>query len=138
MRRTLLAVALAFAGCSSQQEDAAPSHPSWGPAVIADGSSVAEIPESHFGPKLGSESECLLAKGAWGAVGESSKPRCIVPTGDAEKTCDDHSQCRGLCLASWTAEVGAVARGQCAATYYQIGCHAWLYDGRVGRRVCLD
>jgi len=138
VRIALTVLALVCGSCDSEQDIAPSVHPSWGPAVIVDGSRVPTIAESHFGPKLRTERECLSNQGTWGVVGESSQPRCIVPTNDGGTTCSDHAQCQGLCLADWTINVGQAATGQCAATYYQLGCHAWIYSGSVGRQVCLD
>ena len=138
MRVALAVVMLVCGGCDSGEDPAKSAHPSWGPAVVVDGMTVPVIPESHFGPMLKTQSECLSAKGTWGVVGESSMPRCIVPTTDGGTTCNDHANCQGLCLADWTIDVGQTVKGQCAATYYELECHAWIYSGRVGRRVCLD
>jgi hypothetical protein len=138
MLRTLVMVVLVCSGCDSGQGATQTVHPSWGPMVVIASSPVPAIQESHFGPKLKTEAECLSAQGSWGVVGESSQPRCIVPTTDGGTPCNDHAQCQGLCLADWKIDVGQAATGQCSATYYELECLAWIYGGRVGRQVCLD
>ncbi len=113
-------------------------HPSWGPSVVVEGLAVPAIAESHWGPRISGAAECQSANGTWGVVGESSEPRCIVPTTDGALSCSDHAQCQGLCPADWVTGLGEKAVGQCAATYYEIGCRSWVYGGRVGQRVCLE
>jgi len=138
IRSAAIASMVLFAACGTGESDAPPAHPSWGPAVVMGNSSVPAIAESHFGPRLTTEQECLAANGSWGVVGESSAPRCIVPTGDGGTSCTDHAQCQGLCIAGSDIELGQATTGQCAATFYEMECHTWIYGGRAERKVCLD
>jgi hypothetical protein len=137
-RYALFGALIVCSGCSPSQQNDSSEHPSFGPGVVVEGTPVPAIAESHFGPKFSNEFDCKSANGSWGVVGESSKPRCIVPTGDGAKPCYDHSQCLGLCLATANPRIGDKAEGQCASTYYALGCHTWIYSGRAGRRVCLE
>jgi len=138
MRLVLALMTITTGGCTIGQGVADSVHPSWGPAVVVDESAVPRIAESHFGPRIASATDCASVNGSWGAIGENSEPRCVVPTTDGGTSCTDHAQCQGLCLADWNVGIREITAGQCAGTYYDIGCHSWVYSGRVGRRVCLD
>lgn len=138
VRSIVIVLMFLCAACGSGKNGAPSPHPSWGPAVILGNSPVPDIAESHFGPKLTTEQECQTANGSWGIVGESTAPRCIVPTSDGGALCTDHAQCQGLCIAGSDIELGQPARGTCATTYYEMECHTWVFNGRAERRVCLD
>lgn len=99
---------------------------------------VPDIADSHFGPRITTEGDCHSVNGSWVVVGESTAPRCIVPTSDGGALCTDHAQCQGLCLAGAEIELGHPTTGQCATTYYEMECHTWVFSGRAERYVCLD
>jgi hypothetical protein len=94
-----------------------------------------------------SEAECTERGGTWRAVGILPQKICVLPTGDAGRTCGDGGECEGTCLAALSeAERDAVMRrhqtivttGQCSPAIPLVGCLAIVREGVVSGIVCYD
>ena len=87
-----------------------------------------------------SEEACLAASGDWFRFyGLSGKPRCVLPTGDADKPCSGWQQCEGLCLAEpgVNQDSGGDQIGFCSSRDSLLGCHMLVQDGKA-QPMCID
>ena len=107
-------------------------------SVIADGP-FSGISESHFGPRVSSKKDCDGHNGTWKVYGESLSPRCFVPTSDGGKSCNDHSECQGLCVAPPGPTADTTSYARCTSNFGMIGhCASLVSNGEVGRPLCVD
>lgn len=72
---------------------------------------------------------CEKDGGAWAGVGTSGAKSCVKPTGDSGKSCDQQSDCEGLCLAR---------SRTCAPIKPMFGCNDILQDDGREVTLCID
>lgn len=96
-----------------------------------------------------SKPECLANGGKWGLHGEHEKEFCILPAGDAGKTCRDSAECEGYCIAKLTPEEEKLLTGEhgkhslkktgaCSEWQTEFGCFAMVNRGKVTGIICHD
>jgi hypothetical protein len=95
----------------------------------------SSVPESHFGPHVETEAECKAYSGQWLLHGFSPYPRCIVPTNDGGKPCNDYIDCSGFCVTTRDEEPGAKAEGVCADDFTWVDSVQYIVKGRADNRL---
>ncbi|MFA6355314.1 MAG: hypothetical protein WCW65_02725 [Candidatus Paceibacterota bacterium] len=97
------------------------------------------------------EESCKKIGGRWLSVDprfDSSK-FCEMPTSDGGKVCSDQNECEGSCLANLSNEDRLnlektdgpdfiYKNGQCTSWKMNIGCNAFVYEGKVSSILCVD
>jgi hypothetical protein len=91
------------------------------------------------------EEECLSKGGKWGRIGLGPKDECNLPTTDANRECNDSSECEGVCLAEISAEERQEAmqgkvfnrKGKCTSWMIVVGCQARVNNGQASL-ICID
>ncbi|QDC10719.1 hypothetical protein FHY55_16430 [Oceanicola sp. D3] len=76
----------------------------------------------------GQAAQCTKTKGRFVQRGEGGTFTCVRPTRDANKSCDDSSDCEGLCFAK---------SRTCAPATPLFGCYDALESGRVVK-ICTE
>jgi len=128
---TLLAASMIAAGAGS-------TVPAQTPPEVFD-NQHAPIKVKHFGPLVQTKAQCLKLGGSWKVIGQSLKPRCIVPTTDGGKVCTDHSQCQGLCIGPQDAKPGTRTTGRCRGSYNLIAtCLVYVSKGIAEPGLCVE
>jgi len=77
---------------------------------------------------------CLAQNGEWKRVGLSQQEQCNLRTSDVGNHCTDSSHCEGACIGK---DVDATS-GKCSEWRLVVGCHAFLYNGKVPGILCAD
>jgi hypothetical protein len=91
------------------------------------------------------EEECLNRGGKWGRIGLGSKDECNLPTADANRECNDSSECESVCLAEMSTEERREAmkgksfnrKGKCSSWMIVVGCQARVNNGKTSL-ICID
>ncbi len=106
---TVLLISVLLAGC---QEDGAES-------------SDAEIPELLNPLRV----ECEKSGGRWGTVRGRDTYACFHQTRDANKSCDNESDCEGMCLAR---------SRTCTPQIPLFGCHEVISSSGLRQTRCIE
>ena len=90
---------------------------------------------------------CEELGGRWGRVGIYPQEFCNLPTKDANKICNDASECEGTCIAelskdqiekTWRGGATIYASGKCTAWKLTVGCKPVVRKGKVKGLLCQD
>ncbi len=85
------------------------------------------------------QEQCRAEGGLIRGVGMFGTPACVKPFPDADKSCSDKSECKGLCKAHDDAIVGDRAVGTCQKDTHDIyGCYNKIEEGIVAAGICMD
>lgn len=93
------------------------------------------------------QADCERLGGKWGKIGIFPKKICNLPTKDANKVCNDFSECEGTCMAelskdqiekTWRSRVTINASGKCTPWRLTVGCYPRVHDGKVKGLFCQD
>lgn len=92
--------------------------------------------------------DCASVGGKWGKAGIFPKEFCNLPTKDANKICNDASECEGTCLAmsltreqveqTWRQKIPIRTSGKCTAWKLVFGCMPVVRNGKVQGLFCQD
>lgn len=82
---------------------------------------------------------CEELGGAWGRFGLMEIDQCNLPTNDANKVCNDTSECESVCFTVEPIAKGAKANGRCYSKTITLGtCLNLVHDGIAQGQVCED
>jgi hypothetical protein len=82
---------------------------------------------------------CERPGGTWGRFGLMEIDQCNLPTTDANKVCNDSSECEGVCFTDAPTPKGTKTNGQCYSNTITLGtCLNLVHDGVAQGQVCED
>ncbi len=85
------------------------------------------------------QGSCERLGGTWGRFGLMEIDQCNMPTTDANKVCNDSSECEGVCFTDTHARKGTETNGQCYSKTITLGtCLNLVHDGVAQGQVCED
>jgi hypothetical protein len=91
------------------------------------------------GSAPGDQLSCEKLGGAWGRFGLMEIDQCNLPTTDANKGCNDSSDCEGVCFTDAAVPQGTKTNGQCYNKTITLGtCLNLVHDGIAQGQVCED
>lgn len=91
------------------------------------------------GGTLRDQVSCERSGGAWGRFGLMEVDQCNLPTTDANKVCNDSSECEGVCYTDAPAPKGTKTNGRCYNKTITLGtCLNLVHDGVAQGQVCED
>ena len=82
---------------------------------------------------------CTSLGGEWKRVCMSGFLKCVMPTKDAGKICSDTGECENGCIyGDSPPDANGNVTGFCGYTNNPCGCRAFVNNGRVSERMCVD
>jgi hypothetical protein len=103
--------------------------------------------KANLTPAPKNKTDCEKLHGKWGRAGIFPQEFCNMPTKDANKVCNDTSECEGDCLANltkdqiertWRGKETIYTSGKCSAWRMVFGCKPIVRNGTVKGLFCQD
>lgn len=96
-------------------------------------------PSDEYGYNSSDKAKCIAQKGVYSQAGLMGRYRCIKQYSDANKICNDKSECQGKCLANnISAPMGGKVTGKCQANDNPFGCYSEIIKNVQQPGLCVD